>query len=357
MSATPIGELLRAWRVSRQLSQLQLSSRADVSTRHLSYLETGWSTPTRQMIERLAHHLEVPLRERNQLMLVAGLASTHPERGLDTPELLAVSRALQSLLEAHMPFPALVLDRWWDIVDCSAATDLLRAGCAAHLLEPRMNAVRLTLHPEGLASRIANLGQWRSRLLTQVRARSERDVDLRLRDLAEESAAYPGEGAGRPALSDVVMPLELTIDGATLRFFSISATVESARDVTVDELRIETFYPSDCRRRSRHPRAAVLPGADDHSRRASRRCHRDPDRHSRRRRIGIRHLTRGRGLRRRDRESRREPSGTGRHRPHGNRHGRATSSIGNTHRSACLRRCRGSRRHRSSQQPHLPLDV
>ncbi len=197
------------------------------------------------MIERLAHHMEIPLRERNQLMLAAGLAPTHPERELDAPELLAVTRALQSLLEAHMPFPALVLDRWWDIVDRNAATDLLLAGCAAHLLEPPMNAVRLTLHPEGLAPRIANLGQWRSRLLAQVQARSDRDGDLRLRDLAEEAAAYPGDGAGRPALTDVVMPLELTIDGATLRFFSISATVESARDVTVDELRIEAFYPSD----------------------------------------------------------------------------------------------------------------
>ncbi|WP_245708773.1 helix-turn-helix domain-containing protein [Ruania alba] len=250
MSATPIGELLRAWRVRRQLSQLQLSSRADVSTRHLSYVETGRSTPTRQMIERLAHHLEVPLRERNHLMLAAGLAPTHPERGLDAPELLAVSRALQSLLEAHMPFPALVLDRWWDIVDRNAATDLLLAGCAAHLLEPPMNAVRLTLHPEGLAPWIANLGQWRSRLLAQVRARFDRDGDVRLRDLAVEAAAYPGDGAGRLAPSDVVMPLELTIDGAMLRFFSISATVESARDVTVDELRIEAFYPSDDATRS-----------------------------------------------------------------------------------------------------------
>lgn len=227
------------------MSQLQLSSLTDVSTRHLSYVETGRSVPTRQMIERLAHHLEVPLRERNQLMLAAGLAPSYPERELDAPELLAVSKALQSLLEAHMPFPALVLNRWWDIVDRNAATDLLLSGCAAHLLEPTMNAVRLTLHPEGLAPRIANLGQWRSRLLSQVQARSDRDGDPRLRRLAEEVAAYPGDGVGQPASTDVVTPLELMIDGTTLRFFSISATVESARDVTVDELRIEAFYPSD----------------------------------------------------------------------------------------------------------------
>jgi transcriptional regulator with XRE-family HTH domain len=243
--ASAVGGLIRGWRQHRRLSQLELSVRADVSTRHLSYLETGRSKPTREMIDRLAGHLDVPLRERNQLLLAAGFAPAHPERAMDAPELLAVSSALQQILDAHLPHPALVLDRWWDVVDRNAATDVLLEGCAAHLLEPPVNAVRVSLHPEGLAPRIRNLGQWRTHLLGQVRSRAARTGDARLHALADEVTAYPGEDAGTPAVTDVVVPLELTVDGRDLRFFSISAAVESALDVTVDELRIEAFYPAD----------------------------------------------------------------------------------------------------------------
>lgn len=244
-STAPVGDLLRDWRQRRQMSQLQLSSRAEVSTRHLSYLETGRSKPTPGMIARLAHHLDVPLRERNQLMLSAGFAPPHPERGLEAPELLAVSGALQSVLDAHLPFPALLLDRWWDVVDRNAATDLLLVGCAAHLLEPPVNAVRVTLHPDGLAPRIRNLGQWRSHLIGQVQARAERTGDERLRELAHEVVAYPGDDVGPLARTDVVVPLQLVTGVGDLSFFSIASIVESALDVTVDELRIEAFYPAD----------------------------------------------------------------------------------------------------------------
>lgn len=244
-STTSVSELLRAWRTRRQLSQLQLATRANVSTRHLSYLETGRSKPTRNMLERLARHLEVPLRERNQLMLAAGLAPAYPERGLNAPELLAVSSALQSNMDAHMPFPALLLDHRWDVVDRNPATDFLLRGCAAHLIAPPINALRLTLHPDGLAPRIINLGQWRTHLLSQVQSRSERDGDPRLHDLAAELASYPGDDVGHPVLTDVVIPLELKVGDAKLRFFSVSATVESAIDITIDELRVEAFYPAD----------------------------------------------------------------------------------------------------------------
>jgi transcriptional regulator with XRE-family HTH domain len=243
--APPVGELLRGWRVRRQLSQLQLAARAEVSTRHVSFVETGRSRPTRAMIERLASHLDVPLRERNQLLLSAGFAPTHPQRNLDAPELLAVSLALQEILDAHLPHPALVLDRWWDILDRNSATDVLMEGCAAHLLEPPVNAIRLSLHPEGLAPRIHNLGQWRTHLIGQVRSRAQRTGDQRLHDLAAEVTAYPGDDAGTPVSTDVVIPLELTVGDAQLRFFSISASVESALDVTVEELSIEAFYPAD----------------------------------------------------------------------------------------------------------------
>jgi transcriptional regulator with XRE-family HTH domain len=244
--ATPTaGELLRGWRERRRLSQLQLSIEADVSARHLSFLETGRSMPTREMIHRLADHLEVPLRERNDLLLAAGFAPAYPHRTLGAPELRSVSVALSRILDAHLPHPALILDRWWDIVDRNSATDLFLDGCSAELLEPPVNALRLTLHPDGLAKRIVNLGQWRAHLLSQVRHRADRTGDDRLRELLAELSAYPGDDTGRPAPTDVVVPLQLRVGDRALSFFSIVATVESAVDVTVDELHIEAFYPAD----------------------------------------------------------------------------------------------------------------
>ncbi|WP_156253905.1 helix-turn-helix domain-containing protein [Pseudactinotalea terrae] len=243
--AGDVGALLRGWRERRRLSQLELSARANVSTRHLSFVETGRSKPTREMIDRLSTHLDIPLRERNQLLLTAGFAAAHPEHAMNAPELRSVSSALRQILDAHSPYPALVLDRWWDIVDRNAATDVLLEGCAPHLLEPPVNAVRVSLHPEGLAPQIRNLGQWRTHLIGQVRARAERTGDPRLLCLAEEAAAYPGDDVGRPAVTDVVIALELDLAGENLRFFSVSAAVESALDVTIDELRIESFYPAD----------------------------------------------------------------------------------------------------------------
>ncbi len=248
MHAADIGSLLRGWRERRRLSQLDLASLAEVSTRHLSFVETGRSNPTREMIQRLANHLDVPLRERNHLLLSAGFAPQHPERALDAPELLAVSAALGRILDAHHPHPALLLDRWWDIVDRNAATDILLEGCSGDLLDPPVNAVRLSLHPEGLAPRIRNLGQWRTHLIGQVTARAQRTGDPRLRSLADEVNAYPAEAPGAPGApgaGDVVVPLILSTQLGDLSFFSISSAVESALDVTVDELRIEAFYPAD----------------------------------------------------------------------------------------------------------------
>lgn len=237
------------------MSQLQLSSHADVSARHLSFVETGRSMPSREMIDRLASSLEIPLRERNELLLSAGFAPTHPQRSLQAPELRSVSVAFQRILDAHLPHPALVIDRWWDIVDRNAATDVLLGGCAAHLLEPPVNAIRLSLHPDGLAPRISNLGQWRAHLLGQLRSRADRTGDRRLRALAEEVESYPGDRAGRPAITDVVVPLELSMDGQELRLFSISSAVESALDVTIEELRIE---PSTQRTAEPHRRSTTF---------------------------------------------------------------------------------------------------
>ena len=229
------------------MTQLQLAVEAAISTRHLSFVETGRSRPTPEMIDRLADTLEVPLRERNTLFVSAGYAPHYAQRDLRAPELRSVADAFRTLLDAHMPHPALVLDRWWDVVDRNAATDVLLEGCAPELLEPPVNAIRISLHPSGLAPRIQNLSQWRAFLLSQVRHRFERTADPRLQELLNEVGSYPSEQRAqtRAVTGDVVVPLRLLVGNAELSFFSIAASVMSAADVTVDDLHIEAFYPAD----------------------------------------------------------------------------------------------------------------
>ncbi|MBO1765515.1 helix-turn-helix transcriptional regulator [Allobranchiibius sp. GilTou73] len=242
-SARPVGELLRGWRERRRLSQLDLSIQAQVSTRHLSFVETGRARPTPEMILRLTDHLQVPLRERNQLLLAGGYAPAYPQHGFDAPELARIADALRSVLGGH-PYPALVMDRWWDMLDANDATLALTTGCAAHLLEPPVNVLRLSLHPDGLAPRIVNLGQWRGHLMTQLRQRIERTDDHRLRALEEELLGYPGGTLERAPAAGVVLPLRLRTDVGVASYFSVAAAVETATDVTVEELVLETFYPA-----------------------------------------------------------------------------------------------------------------
>lgn len=243
----PVGELLREWRERRRLSQLDLSIRADISTRHLSFVETGRSRPTPAMILRLTEQLEVPLRERNALLLAGGYAPAYPQHNLDEPELDAVRAALRQVLAGHDPYPAVVVNRWWELLDSNAAIAMLTSGCAPWLLEAPVNVLRLSLHPDGMAPRIINLAQWRAHLLTQLRHRALALADQRLSDLHQELLEYPG-GAAEAALvpSDaVVLPLRYRLGDHELSFFSISAVVGTAADVTVDELAIEAFYPAD----------------------------------------------------------------------------------------------------------------
>jgi transcriptional regulator with XRE-family HTH domain len=245
MSAPPVGLQLRQWRERRRLSQLELALQADVSTRHLSFVETGRSRPTPDMILRLTEHLEVPLRERNQLLLAGGYAPAYPQHDLDEPELASVRSALRRVLTSHEPYPATVINRWWELVDSNAATGALLAGVAPHLLEPPVNVLRLSLHPDGLAPRIMNLGQWRAHLLEQLNRRRVATGDARLHELAEELRGYPGDDGSAVAATDVVLPLRFRHDIGELSLFSIAASVGTAADVTVDELQIESFYPAD----------------------------------------------------------------------------------------------------------------
>ena len=244
-----VGPLLRTWRERRRLSQLDLSNLTGVSTRHLSWVETGRSRPTPEMIERLAGHLDVPLRERNRLLLAGGYAPAHPEHALDAPALAAVRASLRAVLRALEPHPAVLLDRWWDVVEANDALAPLLEGVAPHLLEPPVNVLRLSLHPDGLAPRIEDLAGWRGHLLHQLARRVEHTGDERLVALAEELAGYPGGGtsgtSGGVDPGAVVLPLRLRTDQGVLSLFSIAAHVGTAHDVTVEELTIESFHPAD----------------------------------------------------------------------------------------------------------------
>jgi transcriptional regulator with XRE-family HTH domain len=243
-----VGPLLREWRRRRHMSQLDLSLEADVSARHLSFIETGRARPSAEMVLHLAEQLDVPLRDRNQLLLAAGHAPAYGQHGLDEPALEAVRAALDRVLEGHEPNPALVVDRHWGLVAANAGVAPLIAGAAQHLLEPPVNVLRLSLHPEGLAPRIANLAEWRAHLLDRLGREAVTSGDPALAALHAELAAYPcDEPAHSPDLEAgaIAVPLRLHHDGALLSFISTVTTFGTALDVTVSELSIESFFPAD----------------------------------------------------------------------------------------------------------------
>ena len=243
------GDLIREWRQRRRLSQLDLAIAANVSSRHLSFVETGRSRPTSEMILHLAEHLDVPLRDRNALLLAGGFAPAYPERGLAEPELHAVKNALKRVLDGHEPYPAAVVNRWWELVDANAGIALFTGDVRPELLEPPVNVLRLSLHPDGMAPRIANLPEWRAHLLARLHRQAEATGDPRLFSLYSELEAYPGgqgdQEAQPPLPTDVVVPLRYRTAQAELSFLSITAVIGTPMDVTVEELAIESFYPAD----------------------------------------------------------------------------------------------------------------
>ncbi|WP_100839088.1 helix-turn-helix domain-containing protein [Kitasatospora fiedleri] len=244
-----VGPLLAQWRRRRRVSQLELANLAGVSARHVGFVETGRAQPSREMVLRLAEHLEVPLRERNALLMAAGYAPVFREKPLDDPAMRPVLEAVRRVLRGHHPYPALAVDGRWDIVAANAAFDLFTEGVAAHLLEPPVNALRLVLHPDGMAPRMVNLGQWRGKLLTRL-ARCAA-LDERLRPLYEELQGYPCDQpvpeVDVPGPDDIMVPLELRCGDQVLTFIATLATFGTARDVTISELLIESFFPADDR--------------------------------------------------------------------------------------------------------------
>jgi len=240
-----VGGLLREWRQRRRLSQLDLAIQADISARHLSFVETGRSRPTSAMILRLTEHLDVPLRERNTLLLAGGYAPAYPEHPLDGQDLAAVRAALRRVLSGHEPYPALVVNRWWELLDCNTPVGVLTEPVAAHLLAPPVNVLRLSLHPDGMAPHIVNLAEWRAHLLDRLRRQQAATGDPRLAELSEELRGYPGGEPEEPGPAGVVVPLRYRLGGRELAFFSMTAVLGTPMDVTVEELAIESFYPAD----------------------------------------------------------------------------------------------------------------
>jgi transcriptional regulator with XRE-family HTH domain len=241
------GDLIREWRQRRRLSQLDLAIAANVSSRHLSFVETGRSRPTSDMILHLAEHLDVPLRDRNALLLAGGFAPAYPERGLGEPELKAIQQALGRVLTSHEPYPAVVVNRWWELVDANSGIAQFTRHVSSALLEPPVNVLRLSLHPDGMAPRIVNLPEWRAHLLARLHRQVEATGDQRLEALHAELSDYPGGETARPDRTDVVVPLRYRADHAELSFLSITAMVGTPMDITVEELAIESFYPADDR--------------------------------------------------------------------------------------------------------------
>lgn len=246
--ATSFGELLRAWRERRRLTQLDLSVRSDVSTKHLSFLETGRSNPSREMVLDLAEHLEIPLRERNVLLTAAGFAPVYSRTSLDAPEMQPVRSAIDQVLSGHEPYPALAVDRYWNIVSMNAAAALFAADVDPELMGPPPNVYRVSLHPDGLARRVVNFPEFAHHLLARLRHDVTVSADPDLAALLDEVEAYPTiRELGRPSVEHgaVVVPVRLRHPRGELSMFTTVATFGTPVDVTVDELALETFFPAD----------------------------------------------------------------------------------------------------------------
>jgi transcriptional regulator with XRE-family HTH domain len=246
----PVGEHLKEWRLRRRLSQLDLACEAEISTRHLSFLETGRARPSREMILNLSERLDIPARERNVLLIAAGFAPIFPERPLSDPILDAARQAIDLVLEAQLPYPAFALDRHWNVVATNRALPELYAGVAEELLAPPTNAMRLSLHPKGLAPRVVNFPEWRAHALHRLRQQVELTADPVLADLLRELSAYPVpietalQAAPRRSW-EFVVPFQVRIEAGLLSFFTTTTVFGTPVDVTLSELAIESFFPAD----------------------------------------------------------------------------------------------------------------
>ena len=252
-TALKTGDYLRSWRQRRRMSQLDLALEAEISQRHLSFLESGRASPSREMLLHLAERLDIPLRERNTMLLAAGFAPVFAERNLDDPAMAAAREAIEMVLKGHEPFPALAVDRHWNLVASNRALAPLLVGIEdKSLLEAPVNVLRLSLHPQGLAPRIANLTEWRTHLLDRLRRQITVSGDDLLAELLQELSALPVDQslrsmqAAAPAdYGGIFVPLKLVTDAGLLSFLSTTTIFGSPRDITLSELALEAFFPAD----------------------------------------------------------------------------------------------------------------
>jgi transcriptional regulator with XRE-family HTH domain len=240
-----VGSLLKDWRQRRHLSQLDLALEAGVSARHLSFVETGRSRPSADMVLHLAERLHVPLRERNRLLLAAGFAPVFEQHTLDDPEMAPVRDTIRLVLDGHEPYPALVVDGAWEMLAANRAVALLIEGVAPELLAPPLNVLRASLHPDGVAPRIVNLGEWRAHVFERLERQIAVSGDAALATLLDELRGYPGPDAAPNARHDIAVPLRVASSVGELAFISIVATFGTAVEITASELSIESFFPAD----------------------------------------------------------------------------------------------------------------
>src|ERR1700709_1734181 len=241
-----IGDHLREWRQRRHLSQLELAGDAEISARHLSFVETGRSAPSREMVLKLAERLEVPLRERNVLLVAAGFAPAFPQRSLDDPALKPARAAIDLVLKAHEPNPALAVDRHWNLVSANRMVMPLLEGIPARLLGQPFNVLRLSFHPEALAARTVNLAEWCAHLLERLHRQCEATADPELIKLHQELKAYPIPARAGPLSTDsVAIPFKMRLGGDMLSFISTTMIFGTPVDITLSELAVETFFPAD----------------------------------------------------------------------------------------------------------------
>lgn len=241
-----LGAQLRQWRTRRRLSQMDLALESDISTRHLSFIETGRAKPSAHMIERLATQLEIPYRARNALLLAAGYAPRYAEHALDSPEMEAMRAVVEHVLKGHEPYPALAVDRHWNMIAANAAVAVLTEQIASKLLDPPVNVLRLALHPEGLAPQIVNLGEWRSHILARLSGQIETSADAELVVLRDEIASYGGgSNDNGDSAHSIAVPLVLDTIAGQVRFVSTTTIFGTPMDITLSELAIEAFFPAD----------------------------------------------------------------------------------------------------------------
>jgi transcriptional regulator with XRE-family HTH domain len=241
------GDLLRHWRLERRLSQLELAGRAETSARHLSFIETGRANPSRTMVAHLCEHLEIPLRDRNRLLLAAGFAPAYAEPSLDTPAMDAVRGAMRQILTGHEPYPALAIDQSWNMIDANAGIAPMLEGIDPTLLTTPANALRLSLHPDGMAPRIINLAEWRGHIFERLSRQIEVTGAPDLIELRDELRGYPGGAIelGLPEPDQAVVPLRMRHHDHELSFISVTTVFGTPMNVTVAELAIESFFPAD----------------------------------------------------------------------------------------------------------------